>query len=72
MNAPDMSMKVWPSEASDITVGVGTIIPQEEHSVLKDVGLFVLDAQIFVFGSEVALHKVLKPLDFVVCEYNVV
>jgi hypothetical protein len=57
MFALHMSMEVQPAQAGNITVFIGTVVPQEKHGVLEDLILLILDPEVVVCPGKVLLLK---------------
>jgi len=68
MHSPYVAVQVWPTQTSNITTGVGTVVPQQQDRVFEDLGILVADAEVIVFLREVARHKIFVSLGCVVGE----
>jgi len=60
MLAFHMTMQVRPTQTGYITVFVWAIIPEQQNSVLKDLILLILDAQVVIGSSKVLLLETLE------------
>lgn len=66
----DMAMEIRPTQASHVTIFIGTVISQEKNGVLEDDILFILDTQVLIDLDEIGVGKFLKPLLGIVGEYH--
>ena len=55
-----MTMQVWPTQTSNITLGIRTIITQQKYSVFENVHVLVLDPKVVILFCEIVLGEVLK------------
>lgn len=63
-----MAMQIWPAQTSHIAVFVGTIVPQQQNGILKDLIVLIFDSQIAVGPGKVFLFKFLETSDGIVGE----
>ena len=67
-----MPMEVWPAETGDITVPIGTIVPEQKYGILEDDLLLVFDTQVLVYLSEVVILERFVAFRRVVGEYDII
>lgn len=60
MLAFHMTMQVRPTQTGYIAVFIWAIIPEQQNSVLEDLILFILDAQVVIGSSKVLLLETLE------------
>lgn len=65
-----MAMQIRPSKASNITIFVGTIIPQKKNCVFENNILFIFDTQVLVNLDKIGVVKILKAFLSIIGEYH--
>lgn len=70
MLAFHMTMQIRPTQAGYIAVLIGAIIPKQQNSVLEDLILLILDAQVFICPSKVLFLEILKASHGIVGKYH--
>ena len=64
-------MQIGPPQASYIAIVVGTVIPQQQNGILKDVVIRILNPEIVVLLRKVRARKFLVPFRVVIREDHV-
>ena len=64
----DMTMQIWPPEASHIAFLVWTVVTEEKYCVFKNHVLLIFDAQIVLNLDEILILEIFVPSFGVVCE----
>jgi hypothetical protein len=67
----NMAMQIRPAQTSNIAVVIGTIIPQQQDSILSDIIALISDPNILVRACNIFIREILIPFRRIVGEDNI-
>lgn len=53
VDGPDMAMQIRPAEAGKVALGIGAVVPEEQHAVAYDILAGILDADVLVGAGDI-------------------
>ena len=71
MHAAHVPMQIRPAHASHVATGIRAVVSQEQHCILEDVRLLVLDAQVVVVTRKGGVGVVVVSLQGIIGEDDV-